>query len=201
VPIAPAAHYHMGGVVTDADGRTSLPGLWACGELACTGVHGANRLASNSLLEAIVFARRIAADIARAETDGSGPVLPPTPPQVPGADAAGELAAITRSLRQTMYNYVGLWRDGAGLGEAAEHLVYLTERLERLSTTSSAMPADIVHWGEARNLLLAGRLITEAALRRRESRGAHYRADHPRPATPAEPRQFLTLADLPAGAN
>ncbi len=198
VPIAPAAHYHMGGVATDADGRTSVPGLWACGEIACTGVHGANRLASNSLLEAMVFSRRIAEDLARdAAPPPSGREAPPALPPVSAAGTASELAAIARGLRQTMYDHVGLWRDGEGLARAASAIDALAGRLAALRPDAAAGHDGLVRWGETRNLLLAGRLVTEAALRRRESRGAHFRADFPLPAEPALPRQFLTVADLP----
>jgi len=196
IPVAPAAHYHMGGVVTDANGRTSLPGLWACGEIADTGVHGANRLASNSLLEAVVFSRRIAADIAGLPLAHPPQVPRLLPPSVPAADAAGDLAAITLDVRRTMYTRVGLWRDGDGLQEARRHLAALSERLDGLPAVRGGGFAEVARWGEARNLLLVARLVTEAAWRRRESRGAHYRADFPDLPGPGQPRQFLTLADL-----
>lgn len=196
VPIAPAAHYHMGGVITDADGRTSVPGLSACGEIACTGVHGANRLASNSLLEAMVFSRRIAEDLGRDAAPAlPATVPPPAPPAVAGT--AAELAAIARGLRQTLYDHVGLWRDGDGLARAAATIDALAGRFRALLPVAEPAHADIVGWGETRNLLLAGRLVTEAALRRRESRGAHFRADFPTPSEPPLPRQVLTVADLP----
>ncbi|MEI6559648.1 MAG: L-aspartate oxidase [Rhodospirillaceae bacterium] len=201
VPIAPAAHYHMGGVATDADGRTSVPGLWACGEIACTGVHGANRLASNSLLEAMVFSRRIAEDLARDDARApSDPARPPpaaTPAADAGADTAAELAAIARTLRQTMYDHVGLWRDGDGLSCAVARIDALTARFRALGRAGAGDHAGLVRRGEIGNLLLTGRLVAEAALRRTESRGAHFRADFPAPSAPAQPRQFLTVADLP----
>jgi L-aspartate oxidase len=154
IPVAPAAHYHMGGIVADPDGRTSLPGLFAVGECAATGVHGANRLASNSLLEAAAFGRRTgraaAADVGRAIGPLSvGPIIDDLP--------SGALS----ELRAAMSADCGVMRDAAGL----TRLVALIDRLE---ADHGAPPA-----------LVAARLIAEAALARRESRGGHYRSDHP----------------------
>lgn len=180
IPVAPAAHYHMGGVATDATGRTSLDGLWAAGEVASTGAHGANRLASNSLLEAVVYAARIAEDIA-----GLLPV--PRTPVWPAAQRRGvEQTAATepgrgRALRQLMSAHVGVIRDGEGLRHA------LTE-IARLERECARMPG-------LRNMATAALLITAAALRREESRGGHYRSDYPN-ADPAQAkRTFLTLDD------
>src|SRR4051794_30263313 len=115
VPIAPAAHYHMGGIVTDADGRTSIYGLWACGEVANTGVHGANRLASNSLLEALVFGDRVARAIIAAGAGGKRlPIAIPAIPAVPGGNGEA-IARIRGRLRRAMYDHVGLSRDATGL--------------------------------------------------------------------------------------
>jgi L-aspartate oxidase len=140
IPVAPAAHYTIGGIVTDLDGRTEVPGLYAAGECACTGVHGANRLASNSLLECLVFGRRAAlaalddeASLVREATQVTDCYLPPVTPE----------------LRRTMWSEAGLVRDGAGL--------------ERLRMSAH----------------LLARLVAESALFRTESRGAHFRADHP----------------------
>jgi L-aspartate oxidase len=184
LPVSPAAHYHMGGVVTDLWGRTSLPGLWACGEVACTGLHGGNRLASNSLLEGLVFGRRVGEAIGRERSV----------PRPLGAGSSVERAvegwvALTRqrvaggspAVRELMSRRVGLVRDAAGLDEALDEL---TERARR--------PRNL----EERNLLLAGRLIAAAALRRRESRGGHYRRDFPEPAPQASCRLVAAAAEL-----
>ena len=153
IPVAPAAHYHMGGVAADPDGRTSLEGLYAVGECAATGVHGANRLASNSLLEAAAFGRRAGREAARAVM-ASGPVTAgPVIDDLP-AEAHAEL-------RAAMSAEAGVIRDGAGLSR----LVALIDRLE---AAHGAPPA-----------LVAARLIAEAALARHESRGGHYRSDFP----------------------
>lgn len=179
VPVAPAAHYHMGGVWTDADGRTSLPGLWACGETACTGVHGANRLASNSLLEALVFGGRVAAAIREAEPVAAVPVALP---DLPVARAPGEVSAVTRRM---LYAAAGLVRDGDGLRRALARFDGLAAQLETAAPTD-----DVRAWGEARNRLTVARLICQSAAAREESRGAHYRADFPQ--TSGHPRRRMT---------
>jgi L-aspartate oxidase len=169
IPVAPAAHYHMGGVMTDKDGRASLPGLYAVGECASTGVHGANRLASNSLLEAAVFGTR-AGLAARSERD------PGTPPVT--ARAAPELPhPAFQALRQAMTRDAGVVRDRAGL----EHLLVHIETLRQAHGDALA--------------LVAARLVAEGALARQESRGAHYRPDFPCMTSPAR-RTILTLAQL-----
>jgi L-aspartate oxidase len=160
IPVAPAAHYHMGGVETDASGATSVAGLFAAGECASTGVHGANRLASNSLLEAAVFGRRAGLAAAAFADPGTSPLPATTAPDLPAAALA--------DLRRTLSREVGVERDAAGLGRA----LALIERLAA------------VH-GEAPTLTTA-RLIVDGALARRESRGAHFRTDHP--AESADPR-------------
>ena len=153
IPVAPGAHYHMGGIAAGQDGRTSLPGLFAVGECAATGVHGANRLASNSLLEAAAFGRRTGR-AAAAETGGQGETLRPAL----APDLAPE--ALT-ALRAAMSDTVGVVRDAEGLTRA----LALMERLEQAAP--GALP------------ILAARLIAAAALERRESRGGHYRSDYP----------------------
>jgi L-aspartate oxidase len=165
IPVTPAVHYHMGGVATDLDGRTSLPGLLAAGECASTGVHGANRLASNSLLEAAVFGAR-AGRVARELALGVEPPLTATPtPDLPDA--------ILQDLRQAMSRDAGVIRDADGL----ERLIALIDTLE---TAHGLTPT-----------LVAARLIARAALARQESRGGHFRADFPATALPE--RTFVTL--------
>lgn len=195
VPVAPAAHYHMGGVLTDADGRTSLPGLWAAGETACTYVHGANRLASNSLLEALVFARR-AADAILAAPATPQPVPVPPLPTVRGSAA---LADLTADLRRLMSTHVGLLRDEAGLGIAATGIMELRHAADALPPLSGsdaapdAAPDAVRAAGEMRNRLDVARLVVEAARRRTESRGAHSRADHPQPRDDWRHHQIMAL--------
>jgi L-aspartate oxidase len=208
MPVVPAAHYHMGGVAVDANGRTSLPGLWACGEVAATGAHGANRLASNSLLEALVFGARVAEDVAAAGeasgkagewrgADGRGdrgwargrqPAAPTSARAwaAPALDVAGgDAAELVVRLQRLMWARVGVERSGAGLSAAAAELAVLSRRA---AATAGGFAA-----GEARNLLLAGRLLAQAALARRESRGGHYRADFPRADAAWQRRRFLTV--------
>jgi L-aspartate oxidase len=168
IPVTPAAHYWMGGVRTDDSGRTSLPGLLAIGEVSNTGVHGANRLASNSLLESLVFAWRAAAAL-------DEPWLPLTTLEIQGltpefnelsASAAStpEFPEFSRArLQQLMWDEVGLYRDGEGLRRAAAVLASWS----------------VEEHNEDRNLLDLARAIVVAATERQESRGAHYRDDYP----------------------
>ncbi len=175
IPIAPAAHYHMGGVATDAKGRTTLAGLWAAGEVACTGLHGANRLASNSLLEAIVFGARVAADIAATPLGESSTDSAPTPaPQ--RQDRFDEQAAV-EELRDAMATHVGVVRDGCGLAKAVR--------------TISRLPKGL----HTQNMLTTALLIAAAAFARRESRGAHFRSDFPSPLPQLGHRSRLTLTE------
>lgn len=182
IPVAPAAHYHMGGVLTDGRGRTSLDGLWACGEVASTGAHGANRLASNSLLEAVVYAARIAEDIQG---------LLPSPKLVPWkrvdapahpAPSPIEAEALSR-LRRAMSSEVGVVRDRAGLVRALSMFRALARR-----PVTPAMD----------NMLACATLIAAAALNRQESRGGHYRADFPEPDPGRAKRTFITLGEAEA---
>jgi L-aspartate oxidase len=205
VPVAPAAHYHMGGVVTDENGRTSLDGLWACGEVACTGVHGANRLASNSLLEGLVFGRRVAADI-QAHDQGEGRMAePPLLFAPPPATSRPALDGIVEALRQTMSEHVGIVRTADGLSHARMALQSLeTDFLDLCPRTTGYPPTDfagVVRVGEARNMLLVAQMVVAAAGRRTESRGAHFRLDHPYSEPGWLRRQVLTIGDLSSDAE
>jgi L-aspartate oxidase len=178
IPVAPAAHYHMGGVLVDANGRTSIDGLWACGETASTGAHGANRLASNSLLEAVVFAARIADDV-RGRIVPAHAVAWPTAEELPYAGQPVDASAVAR-LRRTMTGKVGVVRDAAGL----------TSALEAIAAMEAAATAPRLV-----NMLTAATLVAAAALARTESRGGHFRSDHPRPEPAWRHRTFLKLSD------
>ncbi|MGE0653776.1 MAG: FAD-binding protein, partial [Alphaproteobacteria bacterium] len=171
LPIAPAAHYLMGGVATDLDGRTGLPGLWAVGEAARTGVHGANRLASNSLLECVVFALRVAHAIA-AE---NAPAAAPAAPALPSIGDARRLPI--DAMRQMMYAKLGLARDAAGIAEAAAGLDRLNEAMAASRPLDRPDHAAVRAWGEARNLLSVSQAIARDAAARPASMGAHYRSD------------------------
>ncbi|WP_405980114.1 L-aspartate oxidase [Streptomyces sp. NBC_00158] len=173
IPVAPAAHYASGGVRTDLHGRTTVPGLYACGEVACTGVHGANRLASNSLLEGLVFAERIAEDIAANPPVGSGPGIPvPATGPLQPAEARYEVQRI-------MTEGAGVLRSAGSLAAAAEALetLYTTALGELESRGKTAVPG--VETWEATNLLCVARVLVAAAQRRAETRGCHWREDHP----------------------
>jgi L-aspartate oxidase len=163
IPVAPAAHYASGGVRTDLHGRTSIAGLYACGEVACTGVHGANRLASNSLLEGLVFSRRIADDIARD--------LPPQADPVAAPDVAAWVAApaIRGDLQRAMTRGAGVLRSADSLVAAATELTRLGE--QRTTPRTEA-------W-EATNLLAVASALVASAYARRETRGCHWREDYP----------------------
>ncbi|GAB7190079.1 L-aspartate oxidase [Kineococcus sp. NUM-3379] len=175
VPVTPAAHYWMGGVRTDAAGRTSLPGLWAVGEVACTGVHGANRLASNSLLEALVLASRAAADVLAAGLAGRAePLRPPAEEDVldvPDLAAPVDAGPARADVQALMWEHAGVVRDAAGLAVAAKELA---------PRPGGSAPTTVTGHEDA-NLRTAGRLLVLAALAREESRGAHWRGDFPTP--------------------
>ncbi len=180
IPVVPAAHYFVGGVKTDDRGRTSLPGLYAAGEAACTGLHGANRLASNSLLEGIVFGH-LAAEALRE--DPAPPRLTPDPPPwnvgsaVP-PDAAVIVAHNWDEVRRSMWNYVGIVRTDARLERARRRIEFLQEEI-RDYYWRYTVDRDVL---ELRNIATVGDLIVRCAQARKESRGLHYTLDHPAPA-------------------
>ncbi|GAA4170881.1 L-aspartate oxidase [Gryllotalpicola koreensis] len=194
IPVTPAAHYWMGGIATGPSGRTSLPGLWAVGECASTGVHGANRLASNSLLEAAVFAHRAARDLLAASApdgrvarsayrDPSSPgrgldTPPPAATRPPGTEAEGFSRG---ALQELMWEFAGVQRSGEGLAHAA-------------SVLSTWNATDL----EDRNLLDLARVVVDAALAREESRGAHYRTDFPSPRPELARRRLTSREGAPA---
>jgi L-aspartate oxidase len=188
IPVTPAAHYFMGGIQVDAHGRTSIPGLWACGEVSSTGAHGANRLASNSLLEAVVFGSVAAADARAAIAASAGAAAASVraaaaPRLVTGEWVDTSPAEPRLELRALMWDHVGLARDGAGLRLALG-------RIERLAAELGEQPCEL------RNLLDAGRWVAAAALQRNETRGSHVRSDYPR--TDDALRRHLPLHPEPA---
>ncbi|MET7934762.1 L-aspartate oxidase [Streptomyces sp. NPDC005322] len=173
IPVAPAAHYASGGVRTDLHGRTTVPGLYACGEVACTGVHGANRLASNSLLEGLVFAERIADDIT------ARPVPEATP--TPAPPAGGPLLApeARYAIQRIMTGGAGVLRSAESLARAAAELDTVRyDAVEALRRDGKTAEPGVDTW-EATNLLLVARVLVAAALRREETRGCHWREDRP----------------------
>jgi L-aspartate oxidase len=182
IPVAPAEHYHMGGVLTDANGRTSLDNLWAAGEVASTGAHGANRLASNSLLETVVFAARVAEDIQNQMPNPRSAHWPGIDDRIQEPTRRNEVerAAIT-VLREVMSAGVGVERTGDGLIATLAVLDALEARCARRSIL---------------NMMTAGKVVAAAALMRTESRGGHWRSDHPA-ADPAQAhRSFLTMSQV-----
>ncbi|GAA3278457.1 L-aspartate oxidase [Streptomyces labedae] len=176
VPVAPAAHYASGGVRTDSHGRTTVPGLYACGEVACTGVHGANRLASNSLLEGLVYAERIAADIAATGLRARVPQPLPTAerPAHPLLPSEARFA-----IQRTMTRGAGVLRSEASLAEAADSLHRLhTDARDALDENGKTAEPGVDTW-EATNLLCVARVLVAAARLREETRGCHWREDRP----------------------
>ena len=198
MPVRPAAHYAMGGVATDLDGATSRARLYAAGEVAATGVHGANRLASNSLLEGLVYGARAArammeqkSSFQPAQQTGGGATTPAPLPSQSAARATTEPADVEKlvaKVRSIMWDKVGIIRSGKELSEA----------VKRLDTFPSPLPAtrSRQHY-EAQNILEVARLIARSALAREESRGAHYRTDFPLKNDVAAPRHSFVAEDTP----
>jgi L-aspartate oxidase len=177
IPVAPAAHYCCGGIKTNEQGRTSVQQLYACGECASTGLHGANRLASNSLLEALVFAHRCAEDAAAViDKVDYNEAIPDW--NAEGTTAPQELILITQSLKevqQVMSDYVGIVRNDVRLERAMSRIDLLHTETEELYKTASVSP----QLCEVRNLITTGYLIVKSAQFRKESRGLHYNTDYP----------------------
>jgi L-aspartate oxidase len=173
IPVGPAAHYVMGGVETDLEGRTSVPGLFAAGEVACTGVHGANRLASNSLLEGLVFGARAGAAMKAGATSASRASRART--EGDARRGAALLLPPVEELQALMWREAGLFRTQEGLQRAVETLEGAWRTVEPHLRHAVRDPESL----RMLNILTVGRLIARAALRRTESRGAHYRDDYP----------------------
>ncbi len=179
IPVVPAAHYMCGGVTTDLHGRTTLPGLFAIGEVACTGLHGANRLASNSLLEAVVFARRASEKVGQMLTEAGQEPVPDVPDwEIGSAQPSEEQVVVAHSwdeIRHLMWNYVGIVRSESRLRRAARRIAVLEEEI-REYYWQHTVTRDLL---ELRNIQTVAELIIASAASRRESRGLHYTIDYP----------------------
>lgn len=194
IPVVPAAHYMCGGVTTDADGRTTLPGLFAIGETACTGLHGANRLASNSLLEGLVFGTRAAMAMKTIDRHGAWPDVPDW--DAGQAAPSDEAVVVTQNwdeIRRTMWNYVGIVRTTRRLERAARRIALLSEEI-REYYWNYLVTADLL---ELRNLVTVADLVIRSAMARKESRGLHYTLDYPH-LDPAQARDTVIKRGEPA---
>jgi L-aspartate oxidase len=183
VPVMPATHYHMGGIATDLNGRTSVPGLWACGEVAATGLHGANRLASNSLMEAVVMGGRAAHDI--AATDVTKTKLDIYLSALPALPQTRDMAAEKDALRHIMTDLVGVIRHKDGLIAAIREIESIAVAVEKTDTRLADMA-------------LVAKMVAVTALARTESRGGHCRSDYPHALISWQKRTFTTLREIDA---
>jgi L-aspartate oxidase len=178
IPVVPAAHYLCGGVTSDLHGRSSMPGLWVLGETACTGLHGANRLASNSLLEGLVFARRAADKLGGMIGELRAAPVPAVPEwQIGSAVPSDEAVVVSHNwdeLRRLMWNYVGIVRSDARLRRAARRVAMLEEEIQEYYW-KHLVTRDLL---ELRNIATVAGLVISSAASRRESRGLHYTIDH-----------------------
>ncbi len=192
IPVVPAAHYMCGGVVTDMDGRTTLNGLYAAGEVACSGVHGANRLASNSLLEAVVFSTRAAHQAIKDIKDFSVPVEQDFPMNSLGTYKEEEVVLISHDLfqiKKLMWDYVGIVRNTMRLERAKRRVELILREVEDL-VREYQLNHSLV---ELRNVALVADLIIRSALRRKESRGLHYTTDYPNLDDSGKPRNTCII--------
>ncbi len=182
VPVMPVAHYHMGGISTDLNGRTSVPGLWACGEVAATGLHGANRLASNSLMEAVVMGGHAAHDVTTSNIANVGHINTAALPNLPQTRS---MDAEKDALRHIMTDLVGVIRHKQGMIDALRNITAIAAAAEKYDSRLADMA-------------LAVRIIAVSALRRTESRGGHCRNDYPQAVKSWQKRTFVTLPEIDA---
>jgi L-aspartate oxidase len=191
IPVVPAAHYTCGGVLTDLHARTDIPGLYAVGEVACTGLHGANRMASNSLLECLVFAETAAADIAAKLADIPEPeaILDWDESRVSDSDEEIVVSHNWDELRQFMWDYVGIVRTNKRLSRAMHRLEILKQEIAEYYG-NFRVTSDLL---ELRNLVIVAELIIRSAQHRKESRGLHYTNDYPEP-DDSKPAQNTVLS-------
>ncbi|MCK9605661.1 MAG: L-aspartate oxidase [Methylomonas sp.] len=196
IPVVPAAHYTCGGVLTDRDARTDIPGLYAIGEVACTGLHGANRMASNSLLECLVFAEQANQDIRRRYADLPEPPLLPAwdESQVSDSDEEVVIAHNWDELRRFMWDYVGIVRTSKRLDRAMNRLVLLKDEIGEYYG-KFRISSDLL---ELRNLVIVAELIIRSAQQRKESRGLHFTKDYPDLDDSRPPRNTVLVPDRKA---